>query len=136
MGAFAAASGEIAFPALENALRHRFKGDLAEKNIEAARRAYDLVKGGCLRWRWNSGARPPREGPDEQDRLLARFQTDSSTHEKCTKCGMCQTVCPEGCISEDRGTTCSSPDYDYCKGCGLCAEECPGEAITMEQEEK
>lgn len=45
MGAFAAASGEIAFPALENALRHRFKGDLAEKNIEASRRAFALVKG-------------------------------------------------------------------------------------------
>jgi pyruvate ferredoxin oxidoreductase gamma subunit len=45
MGAFAAASGEIAFPALENALRHRFAGDLAEKNIEASRRAFALVKG-------------------------------------------------------------------------------------------
>jgi pyruvate ferredoxin oxidoreductase gamma subunit len=45
MGAFAAASGEIAFPALENALRHRFKGDLAEKNIEASRRAFALVRG-------------------------------------------------------------------------------------------
>ena len=45
MGAFAAASGEIKLDALENALRHRFKGELAEKNILAARRAYDLVKG-------------------------------------------------------------------------------------------
>lgn len=45
MGAFAAASGEIKLDALENALRHRFRGELAEKNILAARRAYDLVKG-------------------------------------------------------------------------------------------
>jgi pyruvate ferredoxin oxidoreductase gamma subunit len=45
MGAFAAASGEIAFPALEDALRHRFAGELAEKNIEASRRAFNLVKG-------------------------------------------------------------------------------------------
>lgn len=45
MGAFAAATGEIAFPALENALRHRFTGDLAEKNIAASRRAFDLVRG-------------------------------------------------------------------------------------------
>jgi len=45
MGAFAAASGEIKLTALENALRHRFSGELAEKNILAARRAYDLVKG-------------------------------------------------------------------------------------------
>jgi pyruvate ferredoxin oxidoreductase gamma subunit len=45
MGAFAAASGEIAFSALEEALRERFSGPLAEKNIEAARRAFALVKG-------------------------------------------------------------------------------------------
>ena len=45
MGAFAAASGEIKFAALENALRRRFKGDLAEKNIAAAEEAYQVVKG-------------------------------------------------------------------------------------------
>lgn len=45
MGAFAAASGEIAFKSLENALNHRFSGDLATKNIESARRAFDQVKG-------------------------------------------------------------------------------------------
>jgi pyruvate ferredoxin oxidoreductase gamma subunit len=45
MGAFAAATGEIGFSALESALRHRFAGDLAEKNIEAARRAFNAVKG-------------------------------------------------------------------------------------------
>jgi pyruvate ferredoxin oxidoreductase gamma subunit len=45
MGAFAAASGEIEFSALEEALRERFSGALAEKNIEAARRAYAQVRG-------------------------------------------------------------------------------------------
>jgi pyruvate ferredoxin oxidoreductase gamma subunit len=45
MGAFAAATGEISFSALEDALRHRFSGDLAVKNIEAARRAFNTVKG-------------------------------------------------------------------------------------------
>ncbi|HTY14168.1 MAG TPA: 4Fe-4S binding protein [Methanoregulaceae archaeon] len=55
--------------------------------------------------------------------------------EKCTKCGMCRMICPEGCISEteDEGFT---PDLSYCKGCGLCAAECPVSGITMEQEEK
>jgi len=47
MGAFAAATGEIEFTALENALKHRFRGDLADKNIMAARKAYDMVKGGA-----------------------------------------------------------------------------------------
>jgi pyruvate ferredoxin oxidoreductase gamma subunit len=41
MGAFAAATGEIAFESLENALNHRFSGDLAKKNIQAARRAFE-----------------------------------------------------------------------------------------------
>jgi pyruvate ferredoxin oxidoreductase gamma subunit len=45
MGAFAAASGEIQFPALEKALSHRFPGELATKNIAAAKTAYDTVKG-------------------------------------------------------------------------------------------
>jgi pyruvate ferredoxin oxidoreductase gamma subunit len=45
MGAFAAASGEITMGAMENAIRQRFKEEIAVKNIEAARRAYALVKG-------------------------------------------------------------------------------------------
>ena len=45
MGAFAAATGEIQFSALEKALDRRFPGELAAKNIEAARVAFNLVKG-------------------------------------------------------------------------------------------
>jgi len=45
MGAFAAASGEIEFSALEDAIKKRFSGKLATKNIAAARVAYDSVKG-------------------------------------------------------------------------------------------
>jgi len=45
MGAFAAASGEITLEAMENAIRHRFPEEIAKKNIEAARRAFSLVKG-------------------------------------------------------------------------------------------
>jgi len=46
MGAFAAASGEIKFDALEMAIRHRFKKELAEKNIVAADTAFAIVKEG------------------------------------------------------------------------------------------
>jgi len=45
MGAFAAASGEIEFSALEKALRQRFPGVMADRNVEAARRAYGMVGG-------------------------------------------------------------------------------------------
>lgn len=55
--------------------------------------------------------------------------------EKCSKCGTCRTICPEGCITENAEEF-FIPDYTFCKGCGLCAEECPKEAIAMKQEEK
>jgi pyruvate ferredoxin oxidoreductase gamma subunit len=46
MGAFAAATGEIEFSALEDALRGRFDGKLADTNIKASQRAYEMIKGG------------------------------------------------------------------------------------------
>ena len=47
MGAFAAATGEIEFDALEEAFRERFTGSLADKNVAAAKKAYEIVKGGA-----------------------------------------------------------------------------------------
>lgn len=46
MGAFAAASGEIRFTALENALKRRFPGEMGIKNIAAAKQAFDAIAGG------------------------------------------------------------------------------------------
>jgi pyruvate ferredoxin oxidoreductase delta subunit len=56
-------------------------------------------------------------------------------HQECNKCGICMTICPEGCVSETEEEY-YAPDYVYCKGCGLCAEECPAEDIEMVKEEK
>jgi len=55
--------------------------------------------------------------------------------DKCIKCGLCHTYCPDSAVvkAEDRSV---SIDYDYCKGCGICAHECPKQAITMVEEEK
>ncbi len=44
MGAFAGLSGMISFDAIERSIRHRFPGELADPNVNAARRAYDLMK--------------------------------------------------------------------------------------------
>jgi len=44
MGAFAGISGAISFDAIERSIRHRFGEDLGEKNVRAAKRAYDLMK--------------------------------------------------------------------------------------------
>ncbi|MBN1431568.1 MAG: pyruvate ferredoxin oxidoreductase subunit gamma [Methanomicrobiaceae archaeon] len=46
MGAFAAATGEIEIHALEESLRERFPGSLGDKNVAAAKKAYEIVKGG------------------------------------------------------------------------------------------
>lgn len=56
---------------------------------------------------------------------------------KCTKCGTCQLICPEGCIIQNPDKS-YAIDLDFCKGCGMCAEECPDKvkAITMHKEEK
>jgi pyruvate ferredoxin oxidoreductase gamma subunit len=45
MGAFAAATGEIKLEPLEHALRSRFSGSMADKNVKAARQAYEMVGG-------------------------------------------------------------------------------------------
>ncbi|HEX55024.1 MAG: pyruvate synthase [Candidatus Altiarchaeales archaeon] len=55
--------------------------------------------------------------------------------EKCTGCGVCWSLCPEGCIvKRDNGKF--ETNLDYCKGCGICANECPTNAIEMLMEEK
>jgi len=62
-------------------------------------------------------------------------------HEKCTACGICDSICPEGIIGPTGKKNKAGKDYrdcdlDYCKGCGLCAKNCPFQAIKMEIEEK
>jgi len=61
------------------------------------------------------------------------------SHDKCTACGICERVCPEGIIypsgeTNTNGKIYREADYNYCKGCGICAHECPFKAIKMEKE--
>jgi pyruvate ferredoxin oxidoreductase gamma subunit len=48
MGAFAAASGEIKLESLKESVRERFSGSIADKNVAAAEKAYELVKEGAV----------------------------------------------------------------------------------------
>lgn len=45
LGAFAAATGEVAVESIQEAVKERFAGKVGEKNAEAIRIAYDFVKG-------------------------------------------------------------------------------------------
>ncbi|MCD6434595.1 MAG: 4Fe-4S binding protein [Candidatus Diapherotrites archaeon] len=55
-------------------------------------------------------------------------------YEKCIRCGLCWSQCPDMAI-EKKGNK-FVINYDYCKGCGICAENCPVKAIKMVREEK
>ncbi len=51
------------------------------------------------------------------------------TAEKCTRCGRCAAVCPEGChtVTEQGHTF----DRTGCTACGLCAKQCPTMALEQ-----
>jgi pyruvate ferredoxin oxidoreductase delta subunit len=51
---------------------------------------------------------------------------------ECSKCGICETFCPDSCVEiNDLGC---NINYTYCKGCGICEHQCPFKAIKMEVE--
>ena len=45
LGALVKVTRVVSLESIERAVRDRFKGDIAEKNIQAIRRAYDEVRG-------------------------------------------------------------------------------------------
>lgn len=46
--------------------------------------------------------------------------------EECVACGICQSVCPQGCIDEGNQYQIQP---EHCLHCGNCYENCPNEAI-------
>jgi len=75
-----------------------------------------------------------RPGPGSMG-MTGRWRAERPVinYEKCKKCGMCWTYCPENAIvfSKDEGPRIN---YNYCKGCLVCVEECPYDAIKVERE--
>jgi ferredoxin len=47
--------------------------------------------------------------------------------DSCTNCGVCESECPVGAISEQGDKRAIDPDA--CTDCGVCASVCPVEAI-------
>jgi len=49
----------------------------------------------------------------------------------CSKCTICQAVCPYEAIAKDEKADQLKIDIDKCQVCGLCASACPSEAIDL-----
>ncbi len=49
--------------------------------------------------------------------------------EKCSRCGICLSICPHGAISMDEKG--AHIDPAFCKGCGLCYASCATKAIRL-----
>jgi pyruvate ferredoxin oxidoreductase delta subunit len=64
-----------------------------------------------------------------------RSRRPTYNHAECSKCGLCQIYCPEGCIEQNEQGYFEADLY-YCKGCGICAKECPKKVITMVEEKE
>ena len=64
-------------------------------------------------------------------RYLKGVTTLELFEEKCTGCGMCVEVCPQGVMRVDKGLA-AIVDRDACMECSACARNCPEEAITVQ----
>lgn len=144
LGAWCRVDGIVGQAAMETAIREWFPAKYAEKNVEAARRAWDSVQVADLA---ASAAADTGKGKsafaclDDYPIVATAFPgeggagrtgswrvTDPAVDsERCVRCGRCVTACPEGVIAlTENGATI---DLTYCKGCGICALECPVKAI-------
>ncbi len=50
---------------------------------------------------------------------------------KCTKCGICEDVCPNDVIRNDGGSQPYIAYQEDCSTCFICEEECPEKAIEV-----
>ncbi|MDD4903668.1 MAG: 2-oxoacid:acceptor oxidoreductase family protein [Candidatus Bipolaricaulis sp.] len=144
LGAWCRVDGIVGQAAIEAAIREWFPAKHAEKNIEAARRAWDAVEVAELE---ASSASDTAKGSsafaflDDYPIIATAFPGEGGAGrtgswrisdpvvdaQRCVRCGRCVTACPEGVVAmtEDGVTI----DLTYCKGCGICAVECPVQAI-------
>jgi pyruvate ferredoxin oxidoreductase gamma subunit len=125
--------------------------ELIERNVELARRVFARVGAVPL------AERPPVSeaftghvpaflpGPEGVPILTAvgnaaarhtgawRLVRPVIDRDRCTRCGLCAVLCPDGAITLDAGQF-PAIDYANCKGCLICAEACPLRCIHEEKE--
>ena len=161
IGALIRAKALTKIVSLTGPMQQRF-GKLAEKNINAMKRAYketvlfdlppnetriepketvrtyeDILKNEAL-LEWEQveiGCDIDRPG-SSADFFTGNWRTTGkpvTDREKCIKCGFCWILCPDMAY---RVNADGYYDWDgrYCKGCGICVEECPKGSIEMREE--
>jgi pyruvate ferredoxin oxidoreductase gamma subunit len=161
LGAIARVSPQISLEGVERGIREIIGGrlgpDVADKNILAARDAYEAVTSGTSadghvfgsggRWlpdaadlpaglaaEWTETPSGPIGPGSSVSNRTGSWRVDRPVLEveKCTNCLLCWVYCPDGSIV--RGEEAVTIEYDYCKGCGICAAVCAPKAIEMVRE--
>lgn len=128
--------------------------DLVEKNLAAARQAYDqtpsidLLSASTLEQDFQAAwqavpylgaaqfAGPTiRHRGSAALRATGNWRTERPVIElaKCKRCFLCYLYCPEAAMRLDADNF-PHVDYDHCKGCMICYEECPTDAISRRME--
>lgn len=92
----------------------------------------EIPLGGMIPWPGNTR---------ENDMSSWRVLRPVIDQDKCIRCRICWSYCPDAAIEEvDEPYVTSTGrryprsyrvNYRYCKGCGICANECPVKAIKM-----
>jgi pyruvate ferredoxin oxidoreductase gamma subunit len=155
LGAYAALTGVLPLDAVQQAVRARFRGDIGDRNAEAAERGYIAAERAQVAFAPENDAEPKLgRAPTSTTALTVGLIADAGSSAgptgyhtgawrvfrpvwdsaKCTGCNLCEVYCPESVVFH-RGPRDYDTDLAYCKGCGLCAEECQPGAITMVRED-
>ena len=160
LGALGAVTGEISLAAIQLAFRRRFPGAMGEKNSRAAQMGFDAIRTpgaeptrvyksqqapwGPLQWEADPSLGAPGHllhfGGVVAPRTSLAYPTGGWRYTRpvvdqanCNGCGLCDKLCPDGCLTIEAKQ--AIVDYEYCKGCGICAEVCARDAIRMVDEE-
>jgi 2-oxoacid:acceptor oxidoreductase gamma subunit (pyruvate/2-ketoisovalerate family)/2-oxoacid:acceptor oxidoreductase delta subunit (pyruvate/2-ketoisovalerate family) len=131
LGAFAKITGMVSLKSLEETARHQWSGRIAEQNINAMKKAYELA----------TNPVDVTNAKMDEVKKLTRFDRDVSSwrlyrpifnESKCVGCRRCYILCPEVAIGMKIDK--AQVNYQFCKGCGICYEECPTKAIDWVEE--